>query len=119
MSISSENKIYFTITGTGHYFGHEFFEPGMKVRLVKEPDNRIDKEAIRVEMPGLGKCGYVANSSCTVEGESRSAGRIYDRIGDKAEGEVLYKLPHCVICSLSEDSLIRESASEKDEDQEE
>lgn len=101
-------KIYFTITGTRYYFGHEFFEPGMKVRLVKETDNEIDKEAIRVEMPGLGKCGYVANSSYTVEGESWSAGRIYDKIGEKTEGEVLYKLPRCVICCLSEESLINE-----------
>lgn len=54
------DKIYFTITGTRHYFGHEFFETGMKVRLIKEPDNENDREAIRVEMPGLGKCGYAA-----------------------------------------------------------
>ena len=101
------DKIYFTITGTRHYFGHEFFETGMKVRLVKEPDNENDREAIRVEMPGLGKCGYVANSAYTVEGESWSAGRIYDKIGEKAESEVLYKLPRCVICSLSEESLIK------------
>ncbi len=99
-------KIYFTITGTNHYFGHDFFEAGMKVRLVKEPDNEIDKEAIRVELPGLGKCGYVANSSFTVTGESWSAGRIYDKIGTEAAGEVLYKLPRCVICSLDPGSLI-------------
>ena len=66
--------IYFTITGTNHYFGHEFCETGMRVRLVKEPDNEYDNEAIRVEMPGLGKVGYVANSSYTVKGESWSAG---------------------------------------------
>ena len=59
--------IYFTITGTNHYFGHEFCETGMRVRLVKEPDNEFDKEAIRVEMPGLGKVGYVANSSYTTK----------------------------------------------------
>ena len=92
--------IYFTITGTNHYFGHEFCETGMRVRLVKEPDNEVDKEAIRVEMSGLGKVGYVANSSYTVKGESWSAGRIYDKIGDTAEGVVMYKLPKCVICSL-------------------
>ncbi len=111
-------KIYFTITGTKHYFGHEFFEPGMKVRLVKESDNEVDKEAIRVEMPGLAKVGYVANSSYTVVGESWSAGRIYDKIGDEAEGEVLYKLPHCVICSLSEDSLLTNQIVKEEDDEE-
>ena len=89
--------IYFTITGTNHYFGHEFCETGMRVRLVKEPDNEFDKEAIRVEMPGLGKVGYVANSSYTVKGESWSAGRIYDRIGKRAFGRVKLILPDGVI----------------------
>ncbi len=111
------NKIYFTITGTKHYFGHEFFERGMKVRLVKEPENEIDKEAIRVEMPGLGKCGYVANSSYTVEGESWSAGRIYDKIGETAEGEVLYKLPNCIICSLSDESLLGNRKTQEDKEE--
>lgn len=40
-------------------------------------DNEADKEAIRVEMEGLGLIGYVASSPYTVQGESMSAGRIY------------------------------------------
>ena len=99
-------RIYFTVTGTNHYYGHDFFEPKMKVRLVKEPDNKCDREAIRVEAEGLGKVGYVANSAYTVEGESWSAGRIYDKIGKIAEGTVLYKLPKAVLCYIDPDSLI-------------
>ena len=41
-------KIWFTLTGTNHYYGHDFLEKGMKIRLEKEPDNRHDHEAIRV-----------------------------------------------------------------------
>lgn len=78
------NKIYFTITGTRHYFGNEFIEPDMEVKLVKDPDNEHDKEAIKVEMDGLGKIGYVANSTYSVLGNSMSAGRLYDRLGDVA-----------------------------------
>ena len=48
-------KLYFTITGTHHHYGKEFIEPGMEVKLVKEPDNEFDKEAIKVEMEGLSK----------------------------------------------------------------
>ena len=99
------NQIYFTITGTSHYYGDEFVEPGMKVRLVKEPDNEYDREAIKVEMDGLGQIGYVANSPYTVQGESMSAGRLYDRFGETAEGEVLYAegevlyvLPKGILC---------------------
>ncbi len=94
------NQIYFTIAGTSHYYGDEFVEPGMKVRLVKEPDNEYDREAIKVEMDGLGQIGYVANSPYTVQGESMSAGRLYDRFGETAEGEVLYVLPKGILCTL-------------------
>ncbi|BDZ75951.1 hypothetical protein Lac1_01340 [Claveliimonas bilis] len=59
-------KVYFTLTGTEHYYGSEFLEPGMKVQLEKEPENKYDKEAIRVEIEGLGRIGYVANSIYTV-----------------------------------------------------
>ena len=93
-------KIYFTIVGMSHYFGDEFLKPGMKVRLVKDPENEHDKEAIRVELEGLGKIGYVANSPYTVCGESFSAGRLYDKIGKMATGSILYVLPKGILCVL-------------------
>ena len=31
MKEDSMKKIYFTLTGTKHYFGSDFLEPGMKV----------------------------------------------------------------------------------------
>ena len=74
----------------------------MEVKLVKEPDNEFDKEAIKVEMEGLGTIGYVANSPYTVKGESMSAGRLYDRIGDEAYGTVKYVLPQGILCELNE-----------------
>jgi hypothetical protein len=90
-------KIYFTVAGTKHHYGQEFFEPKQEVKLTKEPDNEFDKEAIKVEMEGLGLIGYVANSPHTVQGESYSAGRLYDKIGDSAEGKVMYVLPKGVL----------------------
>ncbi len=106
------DKIFFTVAGTKHYYGQEFFTPGMTVKLVKEPDNEIDREAIRVEAEGLGAVGYVANSPWTVAGESYSAGRLYDKIGDTAEGVVLYVLPKGVLCFLSpEDPAEPETAA--------
>lgn len=94
------NTIYFTVTGTGFHFGHEFMEPGMKVHLEKDPENEYDTEAIKVMMDGLGHIGFVANSHNTVVGESYSAGRLYDKIGNTASGTVLYKLPKAVLCTL-------------------
>lgn len=100
------SAIYFTLTGTKYYHGKEFLEPGMCVMLEKEPDNEYDKEAIQVRLEGLGCIGYVANSPHTVVGESYSAGRLYDRIGDKAFGKVLYVMPTGVLCKLSKKSLV-------------
>ena len=51
-------KTYFTLTGTRHYFGAYFLKKGMRIELEKEPDNEHDKEAIKVNLEGLGKIGY-------------------------------------------------------------
>ena len=90
-------KIYVTITGTVHYLGDAFLKEGTHVTLIKDPDNKYDHEAIRVEMKGLGKIGYVANSTYTVLGECFSAGRLYDRIGNKAIAKVKHILPKGVL----------------------
>ena len=111
-------KIFITLTGTKHYFGNDFLdsccnynwisyflEKGMKIRLEKEPDNEYDKEAIKVTYEGLGKIGYVANSSYTVIGESMSAGRLYDKIGDTAYAKVVLVTPAGTICKICKKSL--------------
>ena len=90
-------KIYFTIAGMRHYFGEDFLERGDEVKLIKEPDNDYDKEAIRVEVDGLGKAGYVANSVNTVLGDCYSAGRLYDKIKDEAKATVKYVTDRGVI----------------------
>lgn len=59
-------KYYVTLTGLNYRFGTQPFTVGQKVKLVKEPENDFDHEAIRAELPGLGKVGYVANSTHTV-----------------------------------------------------
>ena len=93
-------KVFITLTGTKHYFGNDFLEKGTKIRLEKEPDNEYDKEAIQVKVKGLGKIGYVANSPFTVKGESMSAGRLYDKIGDKAKGKVVFVVDGGVVCMI-------------------
>lgn len=99
------STIYFTLTGICHRYGRDMLEPGMQVHLIKEPDNEYDREAIEVKMDGLGTVGYVANSVRTVRGESHSAGRLYDRIGDEAEGTVLYVLHDSALCQLNGSSI--------------
>ena len=93
-------KVYFTVTGTKYHYGLDFFETGMEVKLIRDPENKADREAIRVELDGLGTVGHVANSPYTILGESMSAGRLYDRFGDTAVGVVKYVLPQGVLCEL-------------------
>ena len=99
------DEMYFTITGCNYYFGNRFMEKGMKVKLVKEPDNEYDKEAIQVKIKGLGKVGYVANSSYTVKGESMSAGRLYDRLGNKAKGKIEFVIGGGAICKIIDNGI--------------
>ena len=100
-----QKTVYFTLTGTKHYFGKEFLKKGTKIRLEKEPATEHDKEAMKVTYEGLGKIGYVANSSYTVIGESMSAGRLYDKIGDTAYAKVVLVTPAGTICKICKKSL--------------
>lgn len=51
-------KAFITITGLKFHFGSKPFAVGQKVKLVKEPDNEYDSEAIKAELLGLG-CAQV------------------------------------------------------------
>ncbi len=99
-------KKYFTLCGCNHYFGNDFMKKGMKVKLKKEPKNEYDVEAIMVKMKGLGKVGYVANSTYTVQGNTMSAGRLYDKIGKKAKAKIVYVIPRGAICKIIEDEAV-------------
>lgn len=95
-------EMYITIAGAQFRYGSDFLEKGMTVKLIKEPDNEYDKEAIRVELKPIGTIGYVANSVKTVVGECYSAGRLYDKIGDKAKAEILFILPNGIIAKITD-----------------
>lgn len=105
------SEMYFTIAGCNHYFGNEFMKKGMKVKLVKEPDNQYDKEAILVKVKGLGKCGYVANSSFTVQGDTMSAGRLYDKLGKKAKAKIVYVISGGAVCKITKTGLEEEEVT--------
>ena len=105
-------EMYFTIAGCSHYYGTQFMEKGMKVKLEKEPDNSYDKDAIMVKIKGLGKCGYVANSPYTVQGESMSAGRLYDKIGDKAKGRIVFIIGGTAVCRITDDGMQKQVIEE-------
>ena len=67
--------------------------------------NKYDKEAIQVRVKEFCKVGYVANSPYIVKGESMSAGRLYDRIGDKAKGKVVFVIDGGVVCRVTDSGV--------------
>lgn len=62
-----------------------------------------------MKMEKIGKIGYVANSPFTVKGESMSAGRLYDKIGDKAKGKVVFVVDGGVVCRIIENGIVSEN----------
>jgi len=55
-------------------------------------------------LKGIGKVGYVANSAYTVQGDTMSAGRLYDKIGKKAKAKIVYVIPGGAICKIIEET---------------
>ena len=72
----------FTIAGGGVY---KYIALGTPLKLVKEPDNEFDSDAIAVYAEGE-KVGYVANSAYTKSESTSSASELQDKIPDTADG---------------------------------
>lgn len=79
----------FTITGTKFYKGN--ISPGAALRLVKEPDNEFDRDAIAVYFKD-DKIGYVANNEKTRYYMTSSASELKDKIESGARAEYLLYL---------------------------
>ena len=104
-----EEKIYFTINGVNMFNGIKPFKIGSIVKLVKEPENDYDSEAIRVELRYAGPSGYVANSVKTVAKGTYSGGRLYDKILDTDYGRIIFILNDSLIAEvLTKDELEKE-----------
>ena len=78
----------FTIAGRQFYKINMQLTPGMSLKLVKEPDNEFDKDAIAVYVEDK-KIGYVANNANTKFELTSSASELQDKIKDVAQGEYL------------------------------
>ena len=69
----------------------------------------------RPSVPGLGKVGYVANSTRTVAGNCCSAGRLYDKIGDTAVAKVKYILENAVVCKVKVSPVNQPAETDEDD----
>ena len=73
----------FTITGR-NFQKHVPLHQGMSLKLVREPDNEFDSDAIAV-YAGDEKVGYVANSPYTKFEMTSTASELKDSFSDRAE----------------------------------
>lgn len=81
----------FTIAGMNFYKTSIDLAPGMALKLVREPYNEFDRDAIAVFVESE-KIGYVANKDYTKSALTSSASEIKDRIQVVAQAEYLLYL---------------------------
>ena len=81
----------FTITGMQFYINNIKYTPGMPLKLVKEPDNEHDRDAIAVYAQNK-KIGYVANNAYTKFEFTSSASELQEKIQNTAQGSYLLYL---------------------------
>lgn len=92
--------LYITIRAFDDMYGPKPLVLGGIVKLVKEPNNKHDAEAIVCEMRHFGKIGYLSNSTHTVVKGTMSAGRVYDKISDEYVAKIKFIYRKTAIAEL-------------------
>lgn len=101
--------MYITIQAFENMHGSKPLKLDGIVKLVKEPSNHYDQEAIACEMRHFGKIGYVSNSVNTVTIGTMSGGRLYDKITDEYFAKIKFITGNTAIAKvLSEEEYIGE-----------
>ena len=100
MDYEYSEDIFITVNAFNMFHGIKPFKLGSILKLVKDPTNDYDGEAIVVELRYAGKSGYVANSAKTVIKGTMSAGRIYDKILDEDYAQVKFISNNGVIAKI-------------------
>ncbi|WP_295617105.1 HIRAN domain-containing protein [uncultured Methanobrevibacter sp.] len=112
-----EEEKFVTVICFNQFHGQKIFKIGSILKLIKEPDNNHDAEAIRVEMRFAGKVGYLANSTKTVVRGTMSGGRVYDKLDDEnAYAIVKFISHHNVIAKIIEEDELKELKKDPESD---
>lgn len=111
-----EKELYFTVNAVNMFNGIKPFKIGSILKLVKEPQNEYDSEAIRVELRYAGPSGYVANSVKTVAKGTYSGGRLYDKILEYDYGKVEFIINDVIIAKILSKSELEKEKQDADSD---
>ena len=93
-----QDAYFITITGLNHYYGKKPFEIGRVFKIIKEPDNDYDNEAIYAFLPFTN----------TVYQGTISAGRLYDKIEDYAYARTMFITHNSVIALVLDKNDVEE-----------
>lgn len=108
---------FITVICFNRFHGKKIFKIGSILKLIKEPENAHDSEAIRVEMRYAGKVGYLANSTKTVVRGTMSAGRVYDKINeDNGYAKVMFISNENIIARVIEEDELKELKRDPESD---
>ncbi|MDO5850061.1 MAG: HIRAN domain-containing protein [Methanobacteriaceae archaeon] len=116
MNYEDDKDVFITINAFNRFHGIKPFKIGSILKLVKEPENDYDLEAIAVELRFAGKSGYVANSVNTVIKGTMSGGRVYDKILDEDFAQVKFISNDSVIAKILRSEEIEELRKDPDND---
>lgn len=101
--------MFITIMSFKNLHGENALKLGTIVKLVKEPENKYDTEAIACEIRYFGKIGYIANSTNTVIKGCMSSGRVFDKIDNEYFAKIKFITGNTAIAKiLSADEFIAE-----------
>lgn len=95
-----EKSRHITVLGFDKYHGSKPFTINGIIKLVKEPENKYDTEAIAANMRYFGKIGYVANSTRSVITGTMSSGRLYDKIDDEYYAKIKFITSSRAVCEI-------------------
>lgn len=96
-----EFRTFITIPLNNSYGGRKAYKIGKILKLVKDPSNSYDSEAIRaVSLYNDEHLGYVANSTSTVYTGTISSGRLYDKFDDYLYAMVIFITRSSVIAAV-------------------
>jgi len=116
MENKNNQEIFITVIGFDKYHGTNPFKINKLLKLVKEPENNYDQEAIGIYIRYAGRSGYVANSVNTVVKGTMSAGRVYDKILKEDYAEVKFIANNCIIAKILSDEELEELKKDENSD---
>ena len=103
---NKRKSLFITITQIDNYIGVEQLKIGQVLSLYKDIDNCYDDESIVVKTKSGVKCGYVANSVCSVARGTHSAGYIYNTFNKETSCIVMFVIDDKAIAKISDEEYI-------------